>query len=601
MTRTFFASAQYLLCILVMSVGVSTSAWAFDHLSFDISGTDDTLKSELEAASLVKSAKAEGTTTPREVFAAALADYGRLTETLYANGYYSGVVQIRVDGREAGAIPPFSEPKQIKTVSIAVMPGPRFRFGTAKAALLAPGSALPKAFQPGEVAKSGAVQQAADGAVSDWRDAGHAKVAITGQKISANHADQTLSAFLYLSPGPRVRFGELRQTNPSAVRAARIQRIAGLPTGDQFSPEALETVAKRLRRTGAFSSVSLSEVDDLGPDDTLDIDLALVDAKPRRFGAGAELSSLDGLTLSGFWLHRNFLGGAEQFRVDGKVSGIGGPHGGVDYRLGARLDQPATFGADTGGFAFANLEYEDEPGYISRKAGLGVGVTRIFSKTLEGEIGFGLRYSETTDYLGERSFFLATLPAALTWDLRDNALNPTSGFYVRGQLTPFASLETGGAGAWGLVDARAYRGFGGGKYVLAARAQVGTVLAGNASDIPPDYLFYSGGGNSVRGHPYQSLGVDAGGGNLTGGQGYVALSAEVRASITDTIGVVGFVDAGHIGDSGVLAGDGDWQVGAGLGVRYQTPIGPLRLDVAGPVSGDTGDGVQIYLGIGQAF
>ncbi len=601
MTRTFFASAQFILCALMVSGGISSSAWAFDHISFDISGTDDTLKSELEAASLVKSAKTEGTTAPREVFAAALADYGRLTETLYANGYYSGVVQIRVDGREAGAIPPFSEPRQIKAVSIAITPGPRFRFGTANAAPLAPGSTLPKAFKSGEVAKSGAVQQAADGAVSDWRDAGHAKVAITGQKISANHADQTLSAFLYLSPGPRVRFGELTQTNPSAVRAARIQRIAGLPTGEQFSPETLETVAKRLRRTGAFSSVSLREADSLGPGDTLDIDLALVDAKPRRFGAGAELSSLDGLTLSGFWLHRNFLGGAERFRVDGEVSGIGGQHGGVDYRLGARLDQPATFGADTGGFVFASLEYEDEPGYISRKAGLGVGVTRIFSKTLEGEIGFGVRYSETTDYLGERSFFLATLPAVLTWDLRDNVLNPTSGFYVRGQVTPFVSLDTGGAGAWGLVDARAYRGFGDGKYVLAARAQVGTVLAGSASDIPPDYLFYSGGGNSVRGHPYQSLGVDAGGGNLTGGQGYVALSAEVRASITDTIGVVGFVDAGHIGDSGVLAGDGDWQVGAGLGVRYQTPIGPLRLDVAGPVSGDTGDGVQIYLGIGQAF
>lgn len=601
MTRIYFAIAQRILCAFVISGAVSTSALAFDQVRFDISGTDETLKSELEAASLVQSAKAEGTTAPREVFAAALADYGRLTETLYANGYYSGIVRIRVDGREAGAIPPFSEPTQIKTISIAVTPGLRFRFGTAKATPLAPGSTLPEAFKSGEVAKSGAVQQAADRVVSDWRDAGHAKVAITGQKISANHADQSLSALLYLSPGPRVQFGELRQTSPSEVRAARVQSIAGLPTGEQFSPETLETVAKRLRRTGAFSSVSLREADTLGAGDTLDIGLALVDAKPRRFGAGAELSSLEGLTLTGFWLHRNFLGGAERFRVDGKVSGIGGQHGGVDYRLGVRLDQPATFGADTGGFVFGDLEYEDEPGYISRKAGLGVGVTRIFSKTLEGEIGFGLRYSETTDYLGERSFFLATLPTALTWDLRDDILNPTSGFYVRGQLTPFVSLDTGGAGAWGLMDARAYRGFGDERYVLAARAQIGTVLAGDASDIPPDYLFYSGGGNSVRGHPYQSLGVDAGGGNLTGGQGYIALSAELRASITDTIGVVGFVDAGHIGDSGVLAGDGDWQVGAGLGVRYQTPIGPLRLDVAGPISGATGDGVQIYLGIGQAF
>lgn len=601
MTRTVYAFVYLILSVSAFVGGLGTPARALEQVTFHVSGVDEALKSDLKAASLVQSVKSQEVTAPREVFAAALADYGRLTETLYANGYYSGVVQIRVDGREAGAIPPFSEPNTINTIAISITPGPTFRFGTTKVDPVAPGGTLPDGFRSGEIARSELVQQAADGSVADWRDAGHAKVAVTGQKITANHANQTLSAFLYLTPGPKVRFGALRQTTNSAVRASRIQRIAGLPKGAQFSPDTLDTVAKRLRRTGAFSSVSLSEATTLGSDDTLDIDLALVDAKPRRFGAGAELSSLDGLTLSGFWMHRNFLGGAERFRVDGEVAGIGGQHGGIDYRLGVRLDQPATFGPDTGGFLYGGLEYEDEPGYISRRADLGGGVTRIFSKTLEGELGFGLRYSETMDYLGERRFFLATLPGVLTWDRRDNALNPTSGFYLRGKVTPFISLDTGGAGAWGLADGRIYRGFGGGKYVLAARAQIGTVLAGNTGDIPPDYLFYSGGGNSVRGHPYQSLGVDAGGGRITGGQGYVALSAELRAAITDTIGVVGFVDAGHVGDTGLLAGAGDWQVGAGLGLRYQTPIGPLRFDVAGPVSGDTGAGVQIYLGIGQAF
>ena len=104
----------------------------------------------------------------------------------------------------------------------------------------------------------------------------------------------------------------------------------------------------------------------------------------------------------------------------------------------------------------------------------------------------------------------------------------------------------------------------------------------------------------MRGQPYQSLGVDLGGGQRTGGKAFFGASSELRARVTDKIGVVGFVDAGYIGANG-FSDSGDWHAGAGLGLRYDTGIGPLRLDVAAPISGSTGDGVQIYIGIGQAF
>ncbi|MDA5095294.1 autotransporter assembly complex protein TamA [Aliiroseovarius sp. KMU-50] len=575
-------------------------ATALDDVVFEVSGDND-LSDTLKAASLIKDAQSRDVSNPRELMAVALADYGRLTETLYANGYYSGVINIRLDGREAANIPPFEVPSQINRISISVTPGPAFQFSTADVTPLVPGYALPEEFRPGAAAESTAIQAALDGAAEAWRDAGHAKVSLSDQSLTADHARNTISARMILNPGPKVRLGQLLQSSQSNVRADRIQRIAGFPSGEVFSPEKLRTVAKRLRRTGAFASVSLTEMDELGTGDTMDIGLALVDEKPRRFGAGAELSSLEGLTLTGFWMHRNFLGGAERFRVDGEVSGIGGQSGGIDYELGARLDQPATFGPDTGGFLFANLAYEDEPGFISRKGELGGGVNWILSDTLEAELGIGLRYSETTDFLGDRDFFLLTLPATLTWDRRDDILNPANGFYLRAEATPFLSLNSDGVGARLYADGRAYRGFGDeNRFVLAGRAQIGAALAGQVNDIPPDYLFYSGGGNSVRGQPYQSLGVIKGD-DLTGGQGYLALSLELRGQITDTIGVVGFFDAGHIGESGFFGDDSDWHSGAGLGLRYQTPIGPLRLDVGYPVSGATGDGVQVYIGIGQAF
>lgn len=597
-----FAPVWRRICVSAALAFIGQSALALEDVQITVLGADSDLEGAIKAASLVQAAKQDGDTDPRDVIAAALAEYGRLTEVLYANGYYGGVVRVSVDGREAGRIPVFNLPSQIGTVAITVDPGPAFTFGTARVAPLAPATKLPEGFRTGARAESTQIQAAADAAHLAWRQAGHAKADLTGQSITADHNRRTLSADLRFTPGPKARFGTMTQTTDSAVRSERIARIAGFPKGEVYSPEALDTVANRLRRTGAFSSVALTEAETLNPDDTLDVGLALADEKPRRFGVGAELSSLEGIGVSAFWMHRNLFGGAERFRVEGEVTGIAGQHGGIDYRLGARLEQPATFGPDTTAFGFANAAYEDEPAYISRNIDAGIGMTRIFSDTLTGEISLGLHYSDTTDVFGEREFFHLTLPVGLTWDRRNDLLDATSGTYVRAEVTPFLSLNDGGSGARGFVDARAYRGLGAGdRIVLAGRVQAGSVYSDSIRDIPPEYLFFSGGGNSVRGQPYQSLGIPVGSDGLRGGRSYLAVSTELRATITDTIGVVAFADAGHISDDSLFAGDGDWHAGAGLGLRYKTPIGPLRLDVAGPISGDTGDGVQIYLGIGQAF
>src|SRR5690606_23497452 len=117
--------------------------------------------------------------------------------------------------------------------------------------------------------------------------------------------------------------------------------------------------------------------------------------------------------------------------------------------------------------------------------------------------------------------------------------------------------------------------------------------------------FWSGGGGTVRGQPYQSLGVPLARSALlsvqTGGMSFAAASAELRAAITDRIGAAAFYDAGFVGIDELFGGTGQWHAGAGIGLRYNTGIGPIRVDVAVPVSGPTGDGVQIYVGIGQAF
>lgn len=575
---------------------------ALDSVTFSVPEAEAGLRADLRAASLLATSEKAELATGRDVLAAALADYTRLIEALYAKGYYGPVIHIRLDGREASDIQLLSIPATVSKAEIAVNPGRPFRFSRAVAAPLAPGTELPEGFRAGARARSVVVQQTADAAIAAWRDAGHAKAAIGQQRFVADHAAATLAADLRIAAGPQVRFGAFTLNGDSAVRDARVRQIAGFPEGQVYSPADLRLVAKRLRRTGAFRSVSFEEADRLGPSNTMDIDVMLVDEKPRRFGVGAELSSLEGLTVSGFWMHRNLRGGAERLRFDAEVANIGGETGGVDYSLGVRLDRPAALGTDTNVYAFAGIERLDEPDYLSDQITLGVGATKYVSDTVELGLGVALYYADVEDSMGARNFSLLTFPAVAEWDERDDVLNPTDGFYVNAELTPFWGFNGSSSGGRLYVDARGYHAFGAQDgLVLAGRAQFGAIAGAGLTEVPPDYLFYSGGGGTVRGQPYQSLNIDLGGGNSSGGRSFVGLSAELRGRLTDTIGLVGFVDAGYIGEESFYDGSGAWHSGGGVGLRYQTGIGPIRLDLAAPLSGDTGSGLQVYIGIGQAF
>lgn len=564
-------------------------------------GAPEELAKDLRGASLVLTALAQGPVPSSDVMAAARADYGRLIGALYAAGHYSGVISIRVDGREAASIPVLDDPARIARIEITVEPGPPFRFSRAEVAPLAPGTVLPPEFAVGQPAPSGVISDAVQAGIEGWRDVGHAKAEPAGQEIAADHDNATLDARVRLAPGPRLRFGPLTVTGNARVRTERIEEIAGLPEGETFSPAEMRRAAERLRRSGAFRSVSLREAEDPGPGDLLPIGLLVAEEKPRRLGFGAEVSSSEGLRLTGYWLHRNLLGGAERLRFDGEIAGIGGETGGEDYRLAVSYARPATFTPDTSLTLDALAEQRFEPDYDIQGFEIGAGLTHIFSETLSGAASLRYRQSRVEDAAGTTDFSTLTLPISLTWDRRDDRLNPANGIYIEAETMPFLGIETSGSGARLDVDARAYRGFGDGRFVAAARLQLGSIFGPSLAETPRDFLFYSGGGGSVRGQDYQSLGVTAlPGGIRSGGQHFLGLQAELRARVTEKIGVVAFYDWGYLaaqdwGD----AFDGSHS-GAGLGLRYDTGIGPIRFDVAVPVSGG-GEGAQIYIGIGQAF
>lgn len=573
---------------------------ASTQISFSAPGASKGLTDALKAASLVMTAPKKGDTPAQDLFASARADYVRLIGALYGAGYYAPVVHIYVNGREAANIAPLDAPTTIQSIRIAVTPGPVFHFGQAKIAPLAPKTQLPKGFQTGATAQSGVIRDAVTTSITAWRQDSHAKATVKAQKIIADHRKTRLDADIALAPGPAVTFGQLTISGKSAVRRNRIRAIAGFPTGKPYSPKQMQTVANRLRRTGAFASVALTEDKTLGPGDTLDVNAAVVDQKKHRIGFGGEISNSAGATVSAFWLNRNLLGGAEQLRIDGEMNGIGAQTGGVGYKLSFRLDRPATFQPDTSGYLTGTVQRDNLTDYSADKLSLGAGLKRIVGDKLVLQYGLGFNVERVTDSSGTTAYRDVNLPLEATWDSRDKPLDAHKGIYVDLGVMPFKGWQGTGSGVRLTFDTRAYRAVSK-SVVLAARFQGGSVMGSSLAATPRDYLFYSGGGGTVRGQPYQSLGVNAlPSGVRTGGRSFAAISGEVRGMVTQSIGLVAFYDAGYV-SAGSFGSNGGWQAGAGLGLRYDTGIGPLRLDLAEPVGGHTGHGLQIYLGIGQAF
>lgn len=565
-------------------------------------GAPEGLTDRLRGASSAMSAQANGLTSAQELLAASLSDYNTLVQILYDSGYFSPVVHIRLDGREAAYIGPLKTPKSVNRIEISVTVGPPFRFGRAGIGPLAQGTELPKTYASGQPASTGAIHDAAIASIKGWRNAGHAKADVGGQKITANHHDSVLDADIRMLPGPRLAFGAMAISGQSRVRREAIARIAGFPTGEIYHPDQVQKVGTRLRRTGTFSSVSIKEAEQPNPDGTLDFVTTVEDMPQRRISFGVELSSTEGLDLSAKWTHRNLWGAAERLRFEAAIRNLGGQED-LDGRLSLRLDLPATLGPDDNTFFLAEIERRNNTHYSATRGLIGAGVRRVFSDDLFGEVALTVGTTKSDDAYGTgRKFHLITLPIKVEWDRRDDKVNATRGFYLDARTTPFTGFSQSESGAQFFVDGRGYISLTQSRsIVLAGRIQLGSVVGSSPSGTAPEYLFFSGGAGSVRGQPYESLGIPVGTG-VAGGRSLLAVSAEIRGRITEKISLVGFFDFGAVDISSIVDNNSPYHSGAGIGVRYDLGgFGPLRLDLALPVDGATGDGLQFYLGIGQAF
>jgi translocation and assembly module TamA len=195
---------------------------------------------------------------------------------------------------------------------------------------------------------------------------------------------------------------------------------------------------------------------------------------------------------------------------------------------------------------------------------------------------------------------VGVVPLLLQYDRSDSLLNPTRGFRLIVRPSPSVSIGDGAQPYLkGIIEGTGYYPVTA-KFVLASRLQFTGLYGASASDIAPSQRVYAGGGGSVRGYGYQELGPKDPSNNAIGGASSTEFSVEGRYRFGN-LGLVGFVDGGQVYES-ASPSFSNIRYGVGVGARFYTNFGPLRLDIATPIARQAGESVvSVYLSIGQAF
>ncbi len=577
-------------------------------LALTVDGGDSDLKSAVENASRLYQGKDEPVSGDLGLAVTARDDRDRILAALYENARYGGTVEITIAGTNLDNLPPdpvFADGVAVP-VSIAVTAGPVFKLGTVRfEGDIANRNPATYGLPEGGEAGSAVILKAAERLLADLKEEGRPLAEITERSVVANHATNTVDVTIVAKGGPVADVGAVSVNGTKDVDAGFVADYSRLNAGKPYSPEDIRRASERLRQLGVFSSVTIKEATKLAPDGTIPMTIQVSEGKMRYFGVGAQVSTTDGLGLQGYWGHRNLFGRAESLRIEGSVNRIGETQelDKLDYSTAILFSKPGAFGPASTFSASVKASLLDPDAYKATIVAGAVGATFELNPQTTVSGGLDLTYAKITDAFGNRNYLTSSIPLEYVRDTRTDKLNATDGYRVSVSARPsyeieegtiFSSFETSAAGYYSM-DAE-------NRFVLAGKIAAGTLVGGSGlADIPADRRFYLGGGGSVRGYSYQEISPRRADGAITGGRSYVNGSVETRIAVTDTIGIVPFADFGAVG-SGSTPDFSDVRAGAGVGLRYATPFGPIRLDVAVPLNpypGGTSYG--IYAGIGQSF
>jgi translocation and assembly module TamA len=520
-------------------------------------------------------------------------DIPEFLKVLRSRGYYGAQVEAKMDEK--------NDPVQI---TFEVDPGPLFLLKWVQIKIVGPDLAVQERLSntedlglvPGKPCGMQTILNAQKKLLKELKGLGFPFPKLEERKVLVDHSDQSITIDFRLNTGPTASFGKTAFTGLESVREAFLQGRLPWKEGDLYNGYLLEEAHKGLINTRLFSIARVSGGASINEDGRLPITIHLKERKHRSVNIGAGYKTDEGVGGKINWEHRNFFGGGERVLLQAFASQI-------RYGTESQFSKPAFLRPDQSLLLKLRLADESPDGYTSRSVGSSVLMERILTQGVRLGAGPSIKFSRVEQLRVEESFTLLSLVTFFNWDTSDELLDPSRGGRLSLELVPFyeALEETSFLKAY--ANYRRYYQVGRTQFlVIAASGTIGTLTGASRDRIPADERFYAGGGGSVRGYAYQSVGQLVGGEPL-GGRSLLELSLELRFKMTESIGVVTFLDGGNTFESEFPDFNISLLWGTGVGLRFYTPFGPFRLDAGFPLDrrDEIDDAFQVYLSIGQAF
>jgi translocation and assembly module TamA len=585
--------------------------------SYDVTFTptgDAALNTAIEGVSVLRRLRTSVPTSAEGLVARALQDLNNLQLALRSAGYYGGTPRITLAG-EAPEAPNLAArlaargPDPVPVV-VGVETGPLYRIGSVTLRPSVPEADITAAgevtgLQAGDPARAAAVNEAQERLLTRMRDAGYPFAGVPRREITVDHDAKTMEVVYYLAPGPRANFAQPVVEGSDNVDPALLRSVSGVLAGERYNPDELDRVRREILALGVFGTVRARTGERLDPDGRLPVTFLVAERPFRAIGGTLGYETRYGPTVRAYWEHRNLFGAAERLRIEGEISRTSQRgNSGTGARFSVNLRQPwfagynVTAVTEIAAIRERLLAYDRDAVTASFSLERRLNPRLIASLGVAGDIGQTSELDQDTDYR------LLSLPLGMRYDTTDNLLDPSRGYRANLALAPTLALGDGDGSAFVRVRAQGSAYFDLSKdrgTILALRAGFGALTGAEAGQVPPHLRFYAGGGGSVRGYDFQSIGPRRRDDSPRGGLSLVEGSIELRQRITGPYGVAVFLDAGSVGTSTTPSFD-ELRLGAGVGLRYATAIGPIRADFALPLSKVPGSaGYGLYVGIGQAF
>jgi translocation and assembly module TamA len=527
-------------------------------------------------------------------------DEALIDQLLHAAGRYDGQVASNVSAGPNGGE---------TVVRLSVTPGEPFRFGEVTLpGLDAAGSQVSKlraAFtvKAGDPVDATSVNAAIVALKVALGREGFPFAKVSDPDIVVDHATLQATLSLPVNPGARAKFGHVVPTGPRPLfTAEHLAQIARFHPGDEYDAAMLDDYRRALIATGLVSTATITPVATADPG-VVDVSVRIDRAPPRTVAGELGYGTGEGARAEISWQHRNLI------KPEGGVTfrGVAGTN---EQSLGATLRMSNLVARDrvfTGQIVASHTNFD---AYDARTFTISGSLERqtniIWQKTWTWSFGAEFVATDERDTIEStgaprrRTFLVAAAPSSLSYDGSDDLLNPTRGFRLSGRFSPEFSLQSGTHAYVKMqVDASGYQPIGS-RIVLAGRVRFGAIQGISRDAIAPSRRFYAGGGGSVRGYGYQKIGPVDVNGDPIGGKGLTEFGAEARIRF-GVFGIVPFLDGGNL-YAGSKPQFTDLRFGTGLGVRYYSSFGPIRVDVGTPLDRRQGESrVAVYVSLGQAF